>query len=96
MQKVHYDVCVKGKVQGVWFRKYTKDKADLLGLKGIVKNNKFGDVSIKVEGEKEVVKIFLDWLNEGSPLSKVKEVQLELGKVQGYDDFKIISQKTTT
>ncbi len=95
MQKVHYDICVKGKVQGVWFRKYTKDRADLLGLKGIVKNNEFGNVSIKVEGEKEVVDNFLEWLYKGSPLSKVKEVQLELGKVQDYDDFKIISQKTT-
>ncbi len=94
MQKAHYEVCVKGKVQGVWFRKYTKDMADMLGLKGMVRNNEFGDVSIKVEGEKEVVDVFLDWLYKGSPLSKVKEVQLKLGKLQGYEDFKIVSQKT--
>ena len=38
MELLHYKILVKGKVQGVWFRKYTKEKAEVLGLKGYVKN----------------------------------------------------------
>ena len=38
MKILHYSILVKGKVQGVWFRKYTYDKAQALGLKGFVKN----------------------------------------------------------
>ena len=40
MEKLHYNITIAGLVQGVWFRKYTKDKAVELKIKGFVKNNK--------------------------------------------------------
>jgi len=91
MHKVHYEVRVSGKVQGVWFRKYTKDKADALGLKGIVRNKSNGNVYIEIEGEKDGITDFLDWLYKGSPLSKVKDVQFVVGKLQEYTSFEIVN-----
>jgi acylphosphatase len=91
MNCIHYNIKVTGKVQGVWFRKYTKDKADKLGLLGTVQNQPDGSVYIEVEGSSaETFKQFTDWLYEGSPLSKVADVIVEAGdECLGYKDFEI-------
>ena len=47
----NYHIQVLGIVQGVWFRKYTKESADVYSLKGYVKNESDGSVYIEVEGE---------------------------------------------
>jgi len=91
MNCIHYNIKVTGKVQGVWFRKYTKDKADELGLKGTVQNQPDGSVYIEVESENaEKLKQFTEWLYQGSPLSKVTDVIIEAGdKCLGFKDFEI-------
>lgn len=90
MNKVHCNIQVIGKVQGVWFRKYTKDKADMLGLTGIVKNKTDGNVYMEVEGEKEIAEGFIRWLHEGSPQSNVVEVIYETSKFIGFESFEIL------
>jgi acylphosphatase len=89
MEKTHYDIVVKGKVQGVWFRKYTKDKADELEIKGFVKNEFNRTVFISAEGTKESLDRFIDWLYKGSPLSGVSEVVFGTGEFQNYSIFEI-------
>lgn len=75
---VHYNIKVTGKVQGVWFRKYTKGKADELGLLGTVENQPDGSVYIEVESnDAKELQSFIDWLYQGSPLSKVSQVILD-------------------
>ena len=74
MEIIHYNIWVKGRVQGVWFRKYTKDEAIKIGVKGIVKNIVNKSVYIEVEGEKGQLNDFLHWLNQGSPMSNVLSV----------------------
>ena len=89
MNCIHYNIKVTGKVQGVWFRKYTKDKAGTLGLQGTVQNQRDGSVYIEVEGSNvEKLKQFTEWLYEGSPLSEVEEVEIiSDGKCVGFKDF---------
>ena len=79
-----YKIIVKGRVQGVWFRKYTKSKAESLGLNGYVQNEPNGDVRVEVSGEATSLAQFIEWLHEGSPLSKVDEVRVD----PGDDTFK--------
>ncbi len=74
MKIINYSILVKGKVQGVWFRKYTRDKAVELGIKGYVKNELDKTVFISAEGTEEKLDEFITWLYEGSPLSQVNEV----------------------
>jgi len=72
---IHYNITVKGKVQGVWFRKYTSDKANEMQLKGFVQNESNGDVYVEVEDTDEAkLQEFIAWLYTGSPLSKVTDV----------------------
>ena len=86
---VSYKISVKGRVQGVWFRKYTKDRAEALKLSGFARNEIDGSVYIEVEGEEDQLTEFIDWLYIGSPLSKVRSVVIEPNALQGHISFKI-------
>ena len=66
-----FSFTIKGKVQGVYFRKYTQRKASSLGLVGTVQNLSNGDVSGVVEGEESKVNDMKEWLSKtGSPSSR--------------------------
>jgi len=43
-------------------------------LNGYVQNEPNGDVRVEVSGEGSSLALFIEWLQEGSPLSKVDEV----------------------
>jgi acylphosphatase len=85
----HYRIHVRGTVQGVWFRKYTKEAALSYHLKGMVKNKIDGSVYIEAEGEEENLESFVGWLYTGSPLSKVEEVKWEEGSLRHFSRFDI-------
>jgi len=85
----HYNITIAGRVQGVFFRKYTVDKATELGLKGFVRNQPNGDVYCEVEGEAQVLQQFVQWCHKGSPMSKVSEVKIAEGEVRHFKNFDI-------
>ena len=72
VKRVH--VIVEGRVQGVFFRAYTRDAAVNLGLAGWVRNRSNGSVEAVVEGEKTAVDKMLHWFYQGSPHAIVKKV----------------------
>ena len=83
---------IKGRVQGVAFRFYTKKKADKLGLKGNVRN--LGDKSVQliVVGKQEDIELMVAWCYRGSPASRVDEVMVESMDIEFEDrsGFQII------
>jgi len=82
---------VKGTVQGIFFRKFVKENADSLGLKGFVRNLETGNVEIFAEGEKDKIDEFLGKTKQGPAHSQIKEVLVEDKKFSGeYPDFKIL------
>ena len=91
MDKLLYQIKVKGRVQGVWFRKYTFQKAQDIGLKGFVENDLDGSVYIEAEGDLEQLDQFVNWLYRGPPLSKVSFVDYEKGPTENYNAFEIRS-----
>jgi len=70
-------ITVIGRVQGVWFRKYTMDQANNLELKGFVKNKLDGSVYIEASGPEEKIDYLVTWCKTGSPLSNVEDLLLE-------------------
>lgn len=62
---------VKGKVQGVYFRKSTAEMANKAGLLGWVQNEDDGSVLLEVEGEEDVLRPFISWLSQGPDLAIV-------------------------
>jgi acylphosphatase len=81
---------VNGKVQGVYFRASAKQQADLLGVKGTVKNQNDGSVLIEVEGKKNSIKKMVKWCKHGPALARVSEVKKETQSPQNFKDFSII------
>jgi acylphosphatase len=80
-KRVH--VIVEGRVQGVFFRAYTKDEADRLGLAGWVRNRRDGSVETLIEGEAAAVDRMIGWLREGSPMANVVRVQVTEQEAMG-------------
>ncbi|WP_457553608.1 acylphosphatase [Desulfobacula sp.] len=72
--EIQIKVIVSGRVQGVFFRVHTKDKADRLGLKGYVKNLANGSVQGVFKGEKDAVTRMIEWCHKGPATSKVENV----------------------
>ncbi|SNR88263.1 acylphosphatase [Desulfurobacterium atlanticum] len=81
---------VSGRVQGVGFRAFVKRKADMLGVKGFVRNLSDGRVEVVAEGEEEKLNKLLDFLHQGPSLSKVKSVEYSYSDYRGvYENFEI-------
>ena len=78
MSLVRCSFIVTGRVQGVFFRKYTKLKADELGIYGWCRNTADGQsVEGVLEGIEDRVKSMLHWLeHEGSPKSLIEKIQV--------------------
>ena len=91
MDKLLYQIYVQGRVQGVWFRKYTLEKARSIGLRGFVKNESDNSVYIEAEGDAEQLNEFVKWLYRGSPLSRVTSVEYEKGAIENFQSFEVRS-----
>ena len=65
---------VSGKVQGVWFRKYTLDSARDIGIAGMVKNLVDGTVLVIASGKNENLREFKELLENGSTNSRVDKI----------------------
>jgi acylphosphatase len=87
--KSHYNITVKGRVQGVRFRASAQARAHELNLTGYVKNLGSGDVYIEAEGDQDGLNKFIDWCYVGSPLSKVIEVNCEESELKDYKTFEV-------
>ncbi len=69
-------VFVSGKVQGVWFRAFTKEKAQSLGLLGYVRNLPDGRVEALIEGDEELVWELIKEMWKGPPLARVDKMEI--------------------
>ncbi len=78
---------VTGRVQGVWFRASTRDKALELGLEGEARNLPDGAVEVVVTGPQEGVDAMCRWLWQGPPEAKVERVECEEAAVAGHRGF---------
>ncbi len=74
MSETAVHVIVDGRVQGVWFRAWTRQEASKLGLRGWVRNRRDGTVEAVVCGENSVVDEMVQRLHVGSPASRVDNV----------------------
>ena len=76
------DCCVRalvtGKVQGVWYRRATQEKALQLSITGYAKNLPDGRVEVLMCGHSDAVKLLSEWLWQGSESAQVTHVELEV------------------
>jgi acylphosphatase len=82
-------IIVGGKVQGVYYRQNTKEKAMELNITGFVKNLPNGDVYILATGTTDQVNALIEWCWKGSKRAFVTNVNYEVQPFQPFDSFKI-------
>jgi acylphosphatase len=83
-------VFISGRVQGVFFRAYTRETAMSLNLTGWVRNLYDGSVEALFEGDDTNVQSMLEWCKKGPPHSVVRHVDASEEPYTGeFRDFRI-------
>ncbi len=81
---------VEGRVQGVFFRQSTQEKANQLGIKGTAKNCDDDTVEIVATGTKEQLEKLVAWCWQGPPKAKVINVTSQELSLQTFNNFSIV------
>jgi acylphosphatase len=68
---------VSGRVQGVYFRASTRQRAEALGVTGHARNLPDGRVEVLACGTEEAVGALCRWLWQGPPAAHVTDVAVE-------------------
>jgi len=82
-------VRLTGRVQGVFFRAWTRNEARGLQVSGWVRNSSDGSVEAHVEGDEPAVNELVDRLREGPPHARVDRVDLSDAAIEGLNTFDV-------
>ncbi len=81
---------VWGIVQGVGFRFFVERVASELNLKGFVRNDPEGTVTIEAEGREEALQKFVGLCKRGPRSAKIEKIDITWeDKIKGYKDFSV-------
>ncbi len=85
---------VRGRVQGVYFRASTVEKARSLGLTGSARNRSDGAVEVIARGEPDALDALdalLAYLHEGPPAAEVTSVEVDWNDSSEVgSDFRVV------
>jgi len=87
--KINKRIQIKGKVQGVFFRKSAQEKAQQLGITGWVQNEPDESVLTEIEGTAPAIARMEQWLHQGPERARVDGAIIVEGEVKGYKDFEV-------
>lgn len=76
MTEIRRAATVRGVVQGVSFRWFTRQEAERLGLVGWVRNERDGSVRLEVQGPERDVEELLAWIRHGPTHARVVDVEV--------------------
>jgi acylphosphatase len=78
-----------GRVQGVFFRAWTREQAQELGVAGWVRNCSDGSVETQLEGEEAVVEELIERMRQGPSGAQVDELKVEAAAPEGLNSFQV-------
>jgi acylphosphatase len=89
-EKVRVHIVVSGRVQGVFFRAETQEKAKELGVAGWVKNLTEGRVEAVFEGKRDRVEQMVEWAKKGPSGAIVSDLKVIWEEYRSeFSDFEI-------
>lgn len=83
-------VHVTGRVQGVWFRAWTREQALAKGVSGWVRNLPDGSVEGVLAGPETAVEAVIALLQHGPPAAKVADVRVTETSLPREPGFQIV------
>lgn len=89
MVKTARNLKVTGRVQGVSFRAWTREKARELGIVGWIRNCPDGSVEAHLEGDEAKVLWLIDLIGDGPPGSRVDNVRSNKAGIEGLARFDV-------
>ena len=78
---------ISGRVQGVWYRGWTMERATALGLSGWVRNRADGTVEALFAGPADAVDAILAACREGPPAAVIHDIAVEPTEDPGTGPF---------
>ncbi|MGB9716004.1 MAG: acylphosphatase [Thermodesulfovibrionales bacterium] len=88
MEKARAHLFIEGRVQGVFYRAFTRDIAHSLGLNGWVRNLRDGRVEAIFEGEKGLIEKAIKECYTGPPGARVTNIEVNweefIGDMKGF------------
>ncbi len=83
-------IIISGKVQGVSFREFAKEAANMLNIVGYAKNLNDGTLKIVAEGDEQKIQEFIEKIKTGTLNAKVEKVEIvERGYLQNLHNFEV-------
>jgi len=80
---------VSGRVQGVWFRDSTRQRAESLGVAGWAANRPDGSVEVVLEGEPGAVEELVRFVRSGPRRAEVADVSVVDEEPEGLSGFEV-------
>ena len=87
-QIIRRSLRIYGRVQGVYYRAGTREKAIELGLSGIVFNMPDGSVYVEAQGVEDMVDALEEWCHEGprmAVIERIESVDMQVREEQGFE-----------
>ncbi|MDG2205152.1 MAG: acylphosphatase [Alphaproteobacteria bacterium] len=88
MAETALHVIISGRVQGVWFRDWTKQQASSLGLTGWVRNRRDGTVEAIFQGDAADIDAMLNACWQGPPAASVADIRVADGVLSNFHNFR--------
>lgn len=82
-------ILITGKVQGVYFRQNTREKALNLGISGTVKNINKNKVQVVASGSREQLQQLIDWCAHGPANATVTDIEIKELAPESFTGFTI-------
>ncbi|TAN44868.1 MAG: acylphosphatase [Nitrospirae bacterium] len=88
--KARAHIYISGRVQGVYYRGFTEELAEHLGLTGWARNLPDRRVEAVFEGERTVIEEAINKCRSGPPAAHVTDIEVRWeDKLKGFKDFSI-------
>lgn len=85
MMLAQVSATVRGRVQGVGYRMFVRERAITLKLRGFVQNKADGSVYVVASGERDALEKFLEHLRIGPSHARVDAVDVQWSDAPGVD-----------
>ena len=78
---------ISGRVQGVWFRGWTAKQAEVLNVRGWIRNRVNGTVEAVFVGSQHQVDEMINRCHSGPPLGRVDHIDVTPAEDEGFVGF---------